>query len=112
MLKTKLFLFILCLLILSVAISACGTPETSATEVPVETEQSVEQPTSSPTEVIETEEPSPEPEVTEELEEDVSDEGAPPDEISACVECHTDQTMLIDTAAPQEEAESENEGAG
>lgn len=32
--------------------------------------------------------------------------------VSACVECHTDQAMLIDTADPVEEVKSENEGAG
>ena len=112
MLKTKLFLFIVCFLIISVAISACSTPETPAPQVPVATEQSIEQPTSSPTAVVETEEPSPEPEETEEPEVEGSEHAGTPDEISACVECHTDQTMLIDTAAPQEEAESENEGAG
>jgi hypothetical protein len=34
------------------------------------------------------------------------------DEISACVECHSDKQMLIDTAKPEEEKESENEGVG
>ena len=29
-----------------------------------------------------------------------------------CVECHTDKDMLIDTARPEEEVISENEGAG
>jgi len=27
-----------------------------------------------------------------------------------CLECHSDQQMLIDTAKPQEEVVSENEG--
>lgn len=29
-----------------------------------------------------------------------------------CIDCHTDQAMLTNTAAPEEEAEPENEGEG
>ena len=33
-------------------------------------------------------------------------------EIDNCIDCHTDQARLMDTADPVEEVESENEGAG
>ncbi|MBN2501656.1 MAG: hypothetical protein JXB38_12815 [Anaerolineales bacterium] len=35
-----------------------------------------------------------------------------PDTVDYCVECHADKDKLIDTAAPEEEAISENEGEG
>lgn len=35
-----------------------------------------------------------------------------PEAVSECVSCHTDKDRLIDTAKPEEEVESENEGAG
>lgn len=36
----------------------------------------------------------------------------PAEPISECLVCHTDKEMLIDTADPEEEVISENEGAG
>ena len=35
-----------------------------------------------------------------------------PDTVDYCVECHSDKDRLIDTAAPEAEAISENEGEG
>ena len=35
-----------------------------------------------------------------------------PDTVDYCVECHSDKDQLIDTAAPEEEVISENEGEG
>jgi hypothetical protein len=35
-----------------------------------------------------------------------------PEQFDNCVECHFDKDQLIDTAAPEEEAISENEGEG
>jgi len=34
------------------------------------------------------------------------------EEVDQCVSCHTKKQMLIDTAKPEEEVISENEGAG
>ncbi|NIW46387.1 MAG: hypothetical protein GWN14_07820 [candidate division Zixibacteria bacterium] len=34
------------------------------------------------------------------------------DVVDQCLTCHTDKQMLIDTAKPEEEEVSENEGAG
>jgi hypothetical protein len=34
------------------------------------------------------------------------------DTVDECLECHRDQQLLIDTADPEEEVISENEGAG
>lgn len=35
-----------------------------------------------------------------------------PEEPNACLNCHSDKQHLIDTAKPEEEVVSENEGAG
>lgn len=99
--KKNYFLHICSLLFILIALAACNPGEVPATEGPVETQQATDEPSIKPTATVETEEPSPEPEETNE-----------PEEISACIECHTDKTMLIETSAPQEEVESENEGAG
>ncbi|MCB2179842.1 hypothetical protein KQH54_01825 [bacterium] len=35
-----------------------------------------------------------------------------PEEVNECLNCHSDKQALIDTAKPEEEVVSENEGAG
>ena len=54
---------------------------------------------------------------TGEEEEVVEEETTPEDaepvaEDDQCINCHTDKQALIDTAKPEEEVESENEGEG
>ena len=71
-----------------VATSLASTPE--------------EEEVAAPTEAPETEPPETEP--TEAV--------AAEPRVDNCVECHTDQQMLIDTADPVEEVVSENEGEG
>ena len=77
------------------------TVEESPTDPVQPTQEPTEEPTAEPT--VEPSEEAPEP--TEEVA-DV------PPSTDSCVECHTDQQMLIDTADPVEPVESENEGAG
>ena len=112
MVKNYRLLFFCLLLFVSIALTACSPGEAPTTEIPIETEQVTVEPTTPPTATVEIEEPSPEPEPTEELVEGDSEDVMATGETSACVDCHTDKTMLIDTAAPQDEVESENEGAG
>jgi hypothetical protein len=104
--------FLCFLLFVSIALTACNPGETATTEIPVETEKATVELTTPPTVTLETEESSPEPEPTEEPVEGDAEDVIATDEAGACIDCHTDKTMLIDTAAPQDEAESENEGAG
>jgi hypothetical protein len=113
MLNYRKLLFIGMLLILLLAAGACSPaqPTENITEEPVvQTEQPAPPPTLAPTqtpqEVVE------EPVETEETAQDETDQAAASVETSACVECHTNQVKLIDTADPVEELESENEGAG
>ena len=112
MVNNNKLLFLCFFLFVSISLAACSPGEVPATEVPGETEQVTVEPTSAPTATVEKEEPSPEPVQTEESLESDSDDVMAAEEMSACINCHTDKTMLIDTAAPQEEVESENEGAG
>jgi hypothetical protein len=48
----------------------------------------------------------------DELEPDIEFVADVVEEPDYCIDCHTDQAMLTDTAAPEEEVESENEGEG
>jgi septal ring-binding cell division protein DamX len=113
---TKKFLligFLLTLLILAAGCSPAQTTVEPETRAPVETEQATLPPTELPTATIQEQEVTEEPEETEAPDENETDDDAmPSEETSACVACHTDQAMLIDTADPVEEVESENEGAG
>ena len=117
--KKKKFLLWGMLLLLFIAVMGCspGQPtEEAATETRVETELATLPPTEAPTALAESqesiEEPTDEPEETEETEDTSSEDAMSTDHVGACVECHTDQAMLINTADPVEEVESENEGAG
>jgi len=91
--------------------------ETAQDETSMEVAQASKEPTTSPTEdELPTEPPEPTEiptaEPTEEDSEPTEELAAASDDFDYCVECYVDQQMLIDTAAPVEEVESENEGAG
>ena len=108
--KKILLLGILLTMLLAAACSPEQPTEIPTEEVAVETEEPTVPPTAAPTatpgevaeEMVETEEPA----------DDETEQAANPEETSSCVECHTDQVKLMDTADPVEEGESENEGAG
>lgn len=72
------------LIVTAFLLFACGTRQTTATPSPIETETPVE------TEAVAEVQP----------------------EADECVACHTDQQRLIDTAKPEEAAESESKGVG
>lgn len=99
----------LLILIFIVGCSPEQSAEQTVTEAPTATEVLVPTPMEAPTSTAELEEPIEEPEETEESD---SQEAEPQAQDSACIECHTDKQMLIYTADPVEELESESEGAG
>ncbi|NWG06692.1 MAG: hypothetical protein HXY35_08420 [Chloroflexi bacterium] len=72
------------LIVTAFLLFACGTRQTTAIPSPIETEMPVE------TEAVAEVQP----------------------EADECVACHTDQQRLIDTAKPEEAAESESKGVG
>ena len=115
MMKNKKFLMMGFLLLLLIAAAGCSPSQQGLepeTEVPGETEQATVPPTELPTATAELEKATEEPEETELPDESGTEDGIASEDTSACVECHTDQAMLIDTADPVEEVESENEGSG
>ena len=94
--KFPVLFIVLGLFLLATLLSACQTqvPEENGTPV---TQTEIEA----------------SPETTEDTDEDASDTVADTSsEMNYCVECHTDQDMLINTAAPVEEVEPESEGEG
>ncbi len=106
--------FVLAIMIIAAGCSSSQPTEEPATEVPAETELAAEPPTEAPT-ATQPDEMVEEPEQTEDPEEtqdNSSGDAMSSGDASACEECHSDQAMLIDTADPVEEVESENEGAG
>ena len=110
MISTKKILFIgfgLASLLVAAGCSPAQPTLEPTVEKPVETVEATLPPTEAPTAT-----PAEETEVTEEPGESENDQAVSPGEPSACVECHSDQAMLIDTATPVEDVESENEGAG
>ena len=76
-----------------------GEPSAPPTEIPPTEIEPTDTPTEEPT-AVPTEEPDPTP--TEE----------PTEAADACIDCHTDKQALIDTAKPEDEVVSENEGEG
>ena len=108
----KRFLLLGMILLMFVVVTACSydqEAEEPATGVPAETEQPTDPPTLGVTPTAEIDEPTQEPEETEDND---TEDAAFAEQSSACIECHTDQAMLIESADPVEEVESENEGAG
>jgi len=115
MISTKKILFLGLMLALLLVAAGCSPAQPTlepTVEKPVETEEATLPPTEAPTATPAEEESAEETVTTEEPGESENDQAVSPGEISACVECHSDQAMLIDTAAPVEEVEIENEGAG
>lgn len=121
----KIFLFLALSLMVVLALGSCAEA-TSMIETPTQVAKATEEtvipatqepvPTESPEPTeIEPTESSPTDEPTAEPTEDSGPDdvvGDSANSADACVDCHTDQQMLIDTADPVEEVESENEGAG
>lgn len=111
--KNNKYLRLGTLLLLLIGVIGCNPEQPigeQATEfIPTATKQATLSPTEIPTAAVVQEKPT---EESEETDESSSDEAMSEVQDGACVECHTDQEMLIDTADPVEEVESENEGAG
>ena len=112
--KILLIGFLLAIMIIAAGCNPSQSTEEPATALPAETEPATQPATEAPTatqpdemveEPAETEEPG-------ETEDSSGDDARSSGETSACETCHADQAMLIDTADPVEEIESENEGAG
>ena len=112
--KILLIGFLLAIMIIAAGCNPSQSTEEPATALPAETEPATQPATEAPT-ATQPDEMVEEPEETEEpgeTEDSSGGDAMSSGETSACETCHADQAMLIDTADPVEEIESENEGAG
>ena len=111
---TKIY-FLFAVLLLVISLVGCGSEPTPTAELP-EVTHAYPPPMNDPEEVAASLTKMPEEEVAAPTEETTDPE--PTDEVAAepqvdnCVECHTDQQALIDTADPVADLVSENEGEG
>ena len=112
---TKIF-FALAVLFLVLSLMGCGgqaTPEAEQTAIIY----AYPPPMNDPEEVVASLTAIPDDETAAAPKEDTRDPEpteavAAEPQVDHCVECHTDQQILIDTADPVAEIESENEGEG
>jgi outer membrane biosynthesis protein TonB len=102
-------------LLLALMLVGCAEQSTPVAQ-PTATEYAYPAPLNDPAEVAASLTAIPEDEAMEANEESVQPEPteaiAAEPQVDNCVECHTDQQTLIDTADPVAEVESENEGEG
>ena len=115
--KILLIGFLLAIMIIAAGCNPSQSTEEPAAALPAETEPATQPATEAPTatqpdEMVEEPEETEEPEEPGETEDSSGGDAMLSGETSACETCHADQAMLIDTADPVEEIESENEGAG
>jgi hypothetical protein len=101
----KIPLLCLLLILLATLVGGCsGNPEMA--EEPTKTAPVEVAATSTPADTVADD---PENSVDDESEDNLV---ANVEEVDYCIECHSDQAMLTDTAAPEVEVESESEGEG
>jgi hypothetical protein len=107
--------------LLVLGMAGCGSDAPAPTQDSAPTEASYPPPLNDPADVAASLTAMPEEDEVVEVvptEEAGEEDPEPTDEVVAepqvdnCVECHTDQEMLIDTADPVAEVESEDEGEG
>lgn len=108
--KSIVFVWLIILLSLFILVGCSqNSAEVDPTAVSV-VEEETETPVSEATETIEAVQ---EEEINTTEDESAEEEMAVvPEEPNYCLECHTDQQMLIDTAKPEEVVISESEGEG
>ena len=115
--KISKTIFLVTVLLLVVSIAGCGSEPIPTVEPPAAT-HAYPPPMNDPDEVVASLTAMPDEEVATSSETEEEPDPEPTDEVAAepqvdnCVECHTDQQILIDTADPIAEIVSENEGEG
>ena len=113
--KINQLLFGIVVIVLAIVLSGCGGQSTLIVE-PTPTTYAYPPPMNDPEEVAASLTKIPEEDVAAPTEQapnpEPTEEVVAEPQVDNCVECHTDQQTLIDTADPVAEVVSENEGEG
>ncbi len=115
MVKKMKFLIWGILLLMVIAIAGCNpsqATENLEVDLPVVTHRSTDLPASTVTATAEIEQFNLESDQAEGLEDIDPQAGIPSEQTTHCEKCHANKAMLIETADPVEDVESDNEGAG